>query len=469
MYWRGDDSMKKRVLLILAVFFLIGCPLHTEAASKGKTKVDFTIDAQETENPVSVKPAAGIGVSSSLSSYGVSTSMGTSKQVKVLYKALKSYKTSVNVKGYKITQKNLNSILTKAINKDYYLLDSIVTLKDGYGYIDNRTGYFTSIHFKYYYSKKTMKKRYSTLKSSITKIKKSLGTNLTKEQAALAAHDYLIKRATYDMSYYNKASTNPNYGVQWNSHTAYGILINKKGVCSGYAYAYRMLMKAYNIPCIIVDSPSMNHAWNMIELNNKWYHVDCTWDDPDASSSWTKNGSGTLVYYDYFLLNNSEMKNAHHYGWSPTKTSNSKVYSNMPRYSSEYQMHIGSYWYLIYLDDSHNYVYERVNLKGKNATTLRTSTSPLVFYNNRYYYVSNGTSIHSMNMDGTLDRDLTSLTGLPTGTTYVLKGMSNNCLSMTYTLPDHTTGSKSVAISSYEQSTGKLNASAKTALKVSLQ
>jgi hypothetical protein len=110
-----------------------------------------------------------------------------------------------------------------------------------------------------------------------------------------------------------------------------------------------------------------------------------------------------------------------------------------------------------------------MNLKGKNATTLRTSTSPLVFYNNRYYYVKDGTSIHSMNLDGTLDRDLTSLTGLPTGTTYVLKGMSNNCLSMTYTLPDYTTGSKSVAISSYEQSTGKLNASAKTALKVSLK
>jgi hypothetical protein len=463
--------MKKRILLILAVFFLIGCPLHTNAASNGKTKVSFTIDAQDTSNPVSVKPTAGIGVSSSLSSCGVSTSMGSSnsKQVNVIYKALKSYKASVNVKGYKITQKNLNTILNKAINKDYYLLDSIVTLEDGYGYIDNKTGYFTSLHFKYYYSKKTMKKRYSTLKSTVKKIKKSLGTNLTKEQAALAAHDYIIKLAAYDMSYYNKAIADPNYTVKWNSHTAYGILISKKAVCSGYAYAYRLLMKAYGIPCIVVDSYSMNHAWNMIQLNGKWYHVDCTWDDPDSSTSWTKKGSGTLVYYDYFLLNNSEMRNSHHYGWSPTKTSNSKVYSKMPRYSSEYQMHIGNYWYLIYLNNSNTYVYERVNLKGKNATTLRTSTSPLVFYNNRYYYVKDGTSIHSMNLDGSLDRDLTSLTGLPTGTTYVLKGMSNNCLSMNYTLTDHTTGTKSVAISSYEQSTGKLNASAKTALKVSLQ
>lgn len=42
-----------------------------------------------------------------------------------------------------------------------------------------------------------------------------------------------------------------------------------------------------NIPCIIVigkatntKGQTENHAWNYVQINEKWYAVDCTWDDP---------------------------------------------------------------------------------------------------------------------------------------------------------------------------------------------
>lgn len=463
--------MKKRIILFFALIFLIGCPISTQAASNKSTdKVDFTIDAHEVTNPVTVDVPKSASVSSSMSAR-VSTSMGTSKQVNVLYKALKNYKTSVNVKGYKITTGNLNSLLSQAIDKDYYLLDSIVRLKDGYGYIDRQTGYFTKLYFKYQYSKKTMQKRYSSLKSTVTKVKSSLGSGLSKEQAALSVHDYLIKCATYNMDYAEKVMANPYYPVQWNSHTAYGILINKKGVCSGYAYAYRLFMKAYGIPCVLIDSSAMNHAWNMIQLGGKWYHVDCTWDDPDASTSWTGKGSGNLVYYDHFLLNNNEMSRANHYSWTPYKASSSTTYSNMPRYTSNQQIHNKGYWYMVQSDSNNNYRYIRTTLKGTGLTTVRNSTSPFVFYNNRLYYVKNNSSIHSMNIDGGADRDITALTGLPVGTSYVLTGFSSNGLHVQYTLPDYTNGSKAVALSNYDQRTTdkatslKLSATSKTLKK----
>lgn len=460
--------MKKRIILFLTLLFLIGCPVSVYASSDtAPIKGSFEIDAHEVTNPVKVKLPSGVSTSSSVSSR-VNTSMGTSKQINVIYKALKGYKSTVNVKGYKITPKNLQSILNKALEKDYYLFDSILNIGGSYEYTRTNPSYVTKIYFNYQFSKKTMKKRYSSLKSTVTKVKSSLGTGLSKEQAALSVHDYLIKRATYSMSYATAAMKNPYYPIQWNLHSAYGILVDKKGVCSGYAYAYRLFMQAYGIPCVLINSDSMNHAWNMIQLGGKWYHVDCTWDDPDASTSWKGNGSGNLVYYMHFLLNNNEMLQADHYSWTPYKASSSTVYSNMPRYSSNYQIHNKGYWYMVRSDYNNNYLYTRTNLKGTGSTPLCISTSMPVLYNNRFYYVENGSTIRSMNIDGGAKRDITSLTGLPAGTTYVLSGMSNNRLRVQYTLADHTTSYKDVALNSYQQRTTdkatslKLSASSKT-------
>ena len=27
-----------------------------------------------------------------------------------------------------------------------------------------------------------------------------------------------------------------------------------------------------------------NHIWNVVNINNNWYHIDLTWDDPVTSS-----------------------------------------------------------------------------------------------------------------------------------------------------------------------------------------
>ncbi len=54
-------------------------------------------------------------------------------------------------------------------------------------------------------------------------------------------------------------------------------------VCEGYAKAFKALCDKYDVPCIIVtgstdtDEP---HMWNYVQMGDeKWYLVDCTWDD----------------------------------------------------------------------------------------------------------------------------------------------------------------------------------------------
>lgn len=61
---------------------------------------------------------------------------------------------------------------------------------------------------------------------------------------------------------------------------------NKEVVCEGYAKLFKVLCDAKGINCIIVtgkagtgSDPKENHMWNYVELDSKWYLVDCTWDD----------------------------------------------------------------------------------------------------------------------------------------------------------------------------------------------
>lgn len=117
-------------------------------------------------------------------------------------------------------------------------------------------------------------------------------------------HDYLIESIEYD-----KTMVKPNI------YDLYGALINKECVCAGYAKAFKYLIDALDIPCTIVRGLATNstgntedHAWNYVQLNDAWYAVDCTWDDPILV------GGGFLtnsLKYKYFLKGEEEFNNNH--------------------------------------------------------------------------------------------------------------------------------------------------------------
>lgn len=98
----------------------------------------------------------------------------------------------------------------------------------------------------------------------------------------LALHDYLVKHVVYD--YDSLSLQNPPEDI----YSAYGALVNKKSVCSGYANAMKMLLDRCGIECLIVTGDSkipgrdvsVGHAWNIVKINNKFYHLDVTWDAP---------------------------------------------------------------------------------------------------------------------------------------------------------------------------------------------
>ena len=110
----------------------------------------------------------------------------------------------------------------------------------------------------------------------------------------------------------------------------YGVFVKGRAVCEGYAKAYKMLMDIADIDCIIVTGTvgenDISHAWNMIKLDNSWYHVDVTYDDPNPETKeivylymnitdeiiekdhkWNKNNTPEAndTKYDYVKINKS--------------------------------------------------------------------------------------------------------------------------------------------------------------------
>ena len=43
------------------------------------------------------------------------------------------------------------------------------------------------------------------------------------------------------------------------------------------------------------------HTWNVVKINNKWKHIDLTWDDPITDTN------EDIITYDYFLIDTDKL------------------------------------------------------------------------------------------------------------------------------------------------------------------
>ena len=58
------------------------------------------------------------------------------------------------------------------------------------------------------------------------------------------------------------------------------VLLDGKGVCTGYSRAFMLMAEAADIPALYVSAAAMNHGWNYVYDEQGWRHIDVTWDDP---------------------------------------------------------------------------------------------------------------------------------------------------------------------------------------------
>ena len=93
-------------------------------------------------------------------------------------------------------------------------------------------------------------------------------TNGSEYEMALYLHDWLLDQLEYDNS------------LKWSS--AESALTRGLGTCQAYESAYSKLLTAAGITNSETRDTYDGHTWNAVNLDGKWYQVDCTWDDtPD--------------------------------------------------------------------------------------------------------------------------------------------------------------------------------------------
>ena len=170
-------------------------------------------------------------------------------------------------------------------------------------YYSSATNSYTRICINNRLSLKETKKYFNEISVKLKDIYDRVDSQYTDEQIALTVHDYIISNYIYDY----------NYSTGDEMYCSGGLLYNGKGVCNAYAYLYNYIMHRYNIECYVTSSDSMNHAWNIIKIDNNYYHVDCTWDDPIYS-----DGSDNFGQADHTYFLKSDKNFINHSGWNRT-------------------------------------------------------------------------------------------------------------------------------------------------------
>ncbi len=124
-----------------------------------------------------------------------------------------------------------------------------------------------------------------------------------------AIHDYLILNCAYDYNNYVMGTVQPR------SRLAIGVFEDKLSVCQGYTAAFNLLCREVGIRSVVIKgtSPSSTdeHAWNLVLVDGRLYHIDVTHDDPVPD---TKG----KVSYRYFMLTDAEMT-ALGYSWDKSQ------------------------------------------------------------------------------------------------------------------------------------------------------
>lgn len=140
----------------------------------------------------------------------------------------------------------------------------------------------------------------------------------------LKIHNMLVNSIEYNTSLDNK-----------NSHNIYGALVNRKTVCEGYSKAFKYILDSLNIECILVSGTATNssgetesHMWNYVKLDENWYGVDVTWDDPIIIGGYTKNN----IRNTYFLKGKNTFINSHS---SSGKISDTGMLFKLPSLANE--------------------------------------------------------------------------------------------------------------------------------------
>lgn len=175
-----------------------------------------------------------------------------------------SFSSSIDLTDLYVTAEELSRLFTYLIKDDPYLF--YVDGRLSYSY--SADGYVIKLKPNYIITKTEAEHIWRELDAWIKEMSNEVcGDDAEK---ALRLHDLVLHRFSYDESL--------------ESDNIYKLFLTGTGTCQAYTMLYLALLRESEIPAHFVASDSIEHIWNLVEIDGKWYHVDLTWDDGNEIS-----------------------------------------------------------------------------------------------------------------------------------------------------------------------------------------
>ena len=133
-------------------------------------------------------------------------------------------------------------------------------------------------------------------------ISNNINENMSVKDKIQVFHDYVIENTQYDIDRAYLIENNlDDSNSLYSSHIAYGPLVQGFAICGGYSDAMAIFLDYLGLKNYKIATKY--HVWNYVNLDDTWYHIDLTWDDPVLS-----NGE-QIIMHNFFLITAEQLNN----------------------------------------------------------------------------------------------------------------------------------------------------------------
>lgn len=192
--------------------------------------------------------------------------------------------------GYDITLEDFNKIL-KLFTCEYGEL----LIRDAcHSVSDNKV---ISGGFRYLFDRSEIPTKRAEIDAAANSIISSIDPTLSDIEKVLLVHDNISRNAIY---------VPINKEIEPIHHSLYAALIKEDGknkcecVCQGYTLAMCYILNKMDIECVACACDIVNHVWNCVKIDGKWYHLDLTWNETPILDP-NNNTIFDAILYDEFM------------------------------------------------------------------------------------------------------------------------------------------------------------------------
>ena len=245
----------------------------------------------------------------------------------VLYQAAAAGEKGANLSDFRLTKEEVLQLYSDLVGSAPELF-----------YLDKKIQYFygsqsfartvTSVEFFYTMTTEERVSAKIAYEKELSEIVSQVDSSLSEAEKALWVHDYLVASFGYDSEMKN--------------YSAYSLFRDRKGVCQAYALAYTAILRRLGMEAVMIASPSQGHAWNLVKVNGRWYHVDVASDDPNPDFL-------GQVLHENFLLSDAEiaLTSTMHSAWESSLTCSSSYSPALWKGVRSRMVWLDGRWYFI--------------------------------------------------------------------------------------------------------------------------